>query len=132
MLSARQTSVFLHPSRGLSHPRTAPLCVLRPVTASLVLPHITAHTAQVAGYILRRSPTIDPRTEEISFPIKTSFASNAYKDVYVFEFSRVLALSSQKYPDLKNAWHELSTRGGTVEGLMRVHKHDGIGENDSI
>ena len=38
MLSARQTSVFLHPSRGLSHPRTAPLCVLRPVTASLVLP----------------------------------------------------------------------------------------------
>lgn len=83
--------------------------------------YVSTHLGCVAGYILRRSPTVDPLTGAIQFSIKLALVSPKFARTYV---SLASNLSSSNYPDLKSAWDQLSSGQDLGRGEFRIHKCD--------
>lgn len=87
--------------------------------------YVSTHLDSVAGYILRRSPTVDPLTGDLHFLIKLALSSPKFASLYVQPALLGDGLSSVDHHDLKGAWHRLSSGEDIGTGEIRIQKRDG-------
>lgn len=87
--------------------------------------YVATHLDGVAGYILRRSPTIDLVTGSHQFYVKMELASDTFTMTYLPPALRHGGLSSVDHSDLESAWRRLSAGENVAGGEMRLQKHDG-------
>lgn len=90
--------------------------------------YVSTHLDGVAGYILRRSPTVDPLTGNLHFPIKLALSSTKFAMIYMQPELLKDGLSSVNHHDLKGAWYRLSSGEDIGTGEIRIQKRDGTTE----
>ncbi len=90
--------------------------------------YVSTNLDGVAGYILRRSPIIDPVTGTYHFGIKLALASTKFEQTYIYPELLTSRLSSDKFPLLESAWRQLSAGEDLATGEILTTKLDGTTE----
>ena len=90
--------------------------------------YVSTHLGSVAGYILRRSPMIDPLTGAVHFSIKLALASPKFAHTHTSLELFESHLSSRHHPDLKGAWSQLSSGQDVGTGEMQILNGNGMME----
>lgn len=90
--------------------------------------YVSTHLDGMAGYILRRSPAVDPPSGNLYFPIKLALSSPKFSSTYAPPETLGTGLSSSTHHDLTGAWQRLSAGDDIGTGEIHIQRGDGIME----
>jgi len=86
--------------------------------------YVTTHLGSVAGYILRRSPIVDPASGVLRFGVKLELSSPRFTQTHLPVTTLNDVLSSETYPTLQEAWDQLSHGREYGCGELRLVRRD--------